>query len=527
MRSKSITIIVIFLFVVFNIIPSTGFIVEKTNTFVREINTSSHCLEIEIPKGEKIQRISKRDSLLDSNIIYDTEYDDFAPAVAGDSKGRFVACMELTTDGIDYYPNFWYSLDEGITWGNAGYFSESLGSEYPDIDSNKFGFYSTFGGPIDVPGQLWLVIIEDVKNMKSRVMDGSWLGFDDFVHMSISCYTRGEEPWNYGGIAGTGYNGYQGNDSEGCPYIFYLVSDTTGAIDWLNGEDYFHSDIAIDEVTEMSYAVYDNEVKANLLVRKDNFGIREAQGRHPYIGAYSVGDGEINLSNPSIEAHNDTVVIACEEAGNIVCFYSDDGFEIIQKTVVVNSAQFPELKVTFDGKLFACSYIKGGAVYRKISDDGGATWTDEQMIDESQAVTEFGTHDLARGKKGIYSVWEDVRGTDIDIYFAQAVEVQSPELDIIEIKGPMGVTATIKNIGDADATNVEWTLRISGGILELINKIINGSQDKLEINEQLYIKSGIIVGLGKLFISATVKCSVGSSITEERQGNQIFFITLV
>ena len=528
MRSKSITLIVIFFFVVFSIIPSTGFIVEKTTTFVREINTSPHFLKIELSKEEIIQRISKMNSLFDSNIIYDSEYDDKHPAVAGDSIGRFVACMELTIDGIDFYPDFWYSLNSGLTWDEAGYFGGSLGSEYPDIDSNEFGFYGTFGGPIDIPGQLWLVVIEDLKNMEARVLDGSWLGFDDFVHMSISCYTREDEPWNFGGIAGTSYNGYQGNDSEGCPFIFYLVSETTGAIDWLYGaEDYYHSDIAIDEGTEMAYTVYDHLTDANLLVIKYNFGEWESSGRHPIIGVWSIGDNVTLLRNPSVEAHNDTVVLACEEDDDIVCFYSNDGFKTIHKTIVVNSAQFPEVKVTFSEDTFICSYVKEEVLYRKLSEDGGVTWIDEQQIEENQVVQEFGTHDLGKGVKGIFAVWEDTRGGDIDIHFGQAYKTTAPELDINSIKGPIGITASIKNTGDAEATNIEWTLKISGGTFGLIHKIINGSQDILEINEELYAKSGIIVGLGKLFVTVTVTCTEGSSNREEKQGIQIFFISFI
>jgi hypothetical protein len=134
---------------------------------------------------------------------------------------------------------------------------------------------------------------------------------------------------------------------------------------------------------------------------------------------------------------------------------------------------------------------------------------------------------LGKGVKGIFAVWEDTRGDDIDIHFGQTYKTTAPELDINSIKGPIGITASIKNTGDAEATNIEWTLKISGGIFGLIHKIINGSQDMLEINEELYAKSGIIVGLGKLFVTATVTCTEGSSNREEKQGIQIFFISFI
>ncbi|GAJ17198.1 unnamed protein product, partial [marine sediment metagenome] len=45
---------------------------------------------------------------------------------------------------------------------------------------------------------------------------------------------------------------------------------------------------AIDEVTTMSYAVYDQEINPDLIVRKDNFMT------HQFIGGYNVGDGITN-----------------------------------------------------------------------------------------------------------------------------------------------------------------------------------------------------------------------------------------
>lgn len=341
--------------------------------------------------------------------------------------------------------------------------------------------------------------------------------------MSISCYTREDESWNYGGIVGTGYNGYQGNDTEDCPFIFYPVSETSGAIDWLDGlEGYDHSDIAIDEVTEMSYAVYDHTINANLFVRKDNFGKREGSGRHPFINSWLIGDNVTLLRNPSIEAHNDTVVLVCEEDGNIVCFYSNDGFETVQKSTIVPSAHYPDVKVTFGGDIFACSYVNDTAIFSKLSEDGGATWTYENQVSESQTSGGYSSHDLGKGVVGISAVWEED-----GISFGDIFSPRFPEPVITSIKGPIGVTATIKNIGTDEATNVEWTIKITGGIFGLINKVTNGTQDILEIGEELRAKSDIIIGFGKISIFTTVTCDEGLSDKKDASGRQIFIFTVI
>ena len=142
---------------------------EEISEYCREINVSPQYIEIDISKEIMLEKSTKMMAPLDSYIIYDTEYDDLHPTLAGDASGRFFAAFELTIDGVDYYPDFWYSLDDGMTWDEAGYFSESLGAAYPDIDSNEYGFYSTFGGPIDIPGALWLVIAEDLEYITAKI----------------------------------------------------------------------------------------------------------------------------------------------------------------------------------------------------------------------------------------------------------------------------------------------------------------------------------------------------------------------
>jgi hypothetical protein len=44
-----------------------------------------------------------------------------------------------------------------------------------------------------------------------------------------------------------------------------------------------------------------------------------------------------------------------------------------------------------------------------------------------------------------------------------------PDIEIGNVTGGFGVEAMIKNTGDADATGVEWTITVTGGIFDLIN----------------------------------------------------------
>jgi hypothetical protein len=465
-----------------------------------------------------------------STIIIDTEFDDFHPTVTGDASDTFFACFELTLDDTDYFPDFFYSLDGGVMWEESGYFPDSLGAMYPDVDFNENGFYGTFGvSQEDNLGAQWLVIAEDVAAITGAVWDWSDNGFDDFNSMSISCYTMEGEFWNYGGMAATGYNGYQTYDVNGCPFIFYPSSETGGRISWLtNSQDYVNADNAIDEVTGMSYSVWDHETDANMLVRKDNFGVWQGEPpAHPYVGAYSVGDTVTHLTYPSIEANNNEVVIAAQAEGGITCIYSANGMTTTSQSTISATGMYPEVKVTMDGEVFVCSYVKDGGIYRKISEDGGATWTDEQQIEDSDTTDSDEPHDLGVSLGGIFSVWEDDRGGDFDIYFGQALEVTSPELSIEAIKGGIGVKATIKNIGDADATAVDWTLTVKGGLLGMIDVDKSGTEATLAFGSEFKAGSGFMLGIGKITVEVTVTCAEGSSDSDSATGRQILFFSMV
>ena len=496
---------------------------EKNSVIVQTVDLEASFLTIprtEECKLEKSSLLSSRSS----TIIYDTDFDDYHPTVAGDSSGRFFAGFEWTDNEADYFPLFWYSLDDGDSWEEAGYFSESLNSEYPDVDSNENGFYGAFSGSENDRGEQWLVRAEDLNDIRGGRWTWSTYGFDWLEYFAISCYTRTGEDWNYGGMSSTGYNGYQTNDVEGCPFIYYQVDEAGYAtIGWLNNApNYLHSDFAIDEVTEISYAVYDNTVSNTLLLRKDDYGVWDEDGHHDYLTSKYVGDGLLDLSNPTVEANDDVVVVCAEEDGNIVCFYSDNGFSSAQQTLVVENAMYPELMLGPDGTTFVCSYVKNGAIYSIRSEDGGMTWTGEGQVQDSQVDSAYGVHDLGKGTQGVFAVWEDTRDPDTDIYFGEATSVSAPDVKVISITGGLGVTAVIKNEGTAAAENVAWTLSVTGGILGLINKNKGDTIASLGPGQEQTVKSGLIIGLGTIYVTVTA-----ASDTETVQGKQFIIFTTI
>ena len=90
-----------------------------------------------------------------------------------------------------------------------------------------------------------------------------------------------------------------------------------------------------------------------------------------------------------------------------------------------------------------------------------------------------------------------------------------PFIEIGDIKGGLSkVDTVISNIGTADATNVEWSITIKGGLLGLINVTTEGTIGSLGIGEEVKIQTkGLLFGLGKVDITITT-----STRTKAEQG---------
>jgi hypothetical protein len=87
-----------------------------------------------------------------------------------------------------------------------------------------------------------------------------------------------------------------------------------------------------------------------------------------------------------------------------------------------------------------------------------------------------------------------------------------PILGIGEITGGTGtISAVIANTGDGAATNVDWTIKVTGGIFKRINKTYTGDIATLDANgSQTITTTGKIFGLGKIAITITATCTEGS-----------------
>jgi hypothetical protein len=95
------------------------------------------------------------------------------------------------------------------------------------------------------------------------------------------------------------------------------------------------------------------------------------------------------------------------------------------------------------------------------------------------------------------------------------------ELAIQDVSGPIGVSASIKNIGDAPASDVEYEMTVTGGILGLIDKSASGTSAELTPGGTASLSSGLIFGLGSITIDINVNAANAVEITESLSGRII------
>jgi hypothetical protein len=106
-----------------------------------------------------------------------------------------------------------------------------------------------------------------------------------------------------------------------------------------------------------------------------------------------------------------------------------------------------------------------------------------------------------------------------------AASVASPELEITEIKGGIGATATIKNVGDGDATDIAWNITIEGGLV-LIGGESTGTVASLAADASVEISTGLVLGFGRPTITVAAESAEGAIVDGSASGILLLILLL-
>jgi len=129
--------------------------------------------------------------------------------------------------------------------------------------------------------------------------------------------------------------------------------------------------------------------------------------------------------------------------------------------------------------------------------------------------------------------WDDAGSYEVrvkakDIHNAESPSWSPPHTIIIgehslqvkSIRGGIGITAVIKNDGEATAFHIDWHILVEGGVFGLIDEDVNGTKTELDVAEEIPVKTGSL-GLfhfGGIKITVTVEADHVDTVTKEATG---------
>jgi hypothetical protein len=175
-------------------------------------------------------------------------------------------------------------------------------------------------------------------------------------------------------------------------------------------------------------------------------------------------------------------------------------------------------------------------VFEPIELTEGLYWIDARVVSNDNFFAEVTNHTTVGILEEAWCNWEydgyfgpgstSSVGYAADLKYAlYEPDPELPEFKI-DVTGGLGVTATIENIGIADATNVEATFTFSGGIMLLPA----GGSKTVAVGDIAAAATGsantFVFGLGKPVITVDVTCDEGAtaSTTYEPTLVLLFFV---
>ena len=222
----------------------------------------------------------------------------------------------------------------------------------------------------------------------------------------------------------------------------------------------------------------------------------------PWQGYLGKGNGD--SAHPSVAASGSNFVVVYMNNDNIygdwdiICAYSNDDGETWETSVVAGEHPVDETypAVYMMGNTVYVAYIKEGNLYLVKSEDGGATWSEPEQINDVDGSVVAGENYVDICSKGI--VWVDNRNGNNDIYFAT---LPAPIIKV-SISGGFGVKANVCNEGTEAAQNVPWSVDLTG--LVFLGKHAEGTIDTLNPGDCTTVGPGLVFGFGPTTITATV-----------------------
>jgi hypothetical protein len=102
-----------------------------------------------------------------------------------------------------------------------------------------------------------------------------------------------------------------------------------------------------------------------------------------------------------------------------------------------------------------------------------------------------------------------------------------PAFNLTSVKGPLGISLSFKNIGNVSATHVNWSITITGGAFQGINKESHATILSMDPGQEKTVNMKMFFGFGKIQGTFTVGCAEGVTKQVPFSGRQFLFFTIL
>jgi hypothetical protein len=433
---------------------------------------------------------------LDGNtLISNNTGNDYHPRMTINSRGHAIVVFEREISLSSKKVPVVYSADHGQTWTmqflvDSKDIIDSAASgiiQYPDIvynAQNDLLYLSMIDPDAEAYNQEMGFIDGDIAN----ATEGIWYGISPassqgYSYTACTCtnnFFLSLVTEDYGEVS-TQYLGLLW-----CTYPNFTYPPGMGGY-YYDGQSLFQSapaaQLEMDSNSNQVFSVFETRldsgihisIKTNVMDEGLITSGEQKGGMDKYADPEQMPGEYLGFgTDPDVSGSGNKVCVVYVEDGNVICKSSttsaiyDPGFNW-QVSTVDSNASAPA--VYMQGDNVYCAYVKGANLYLKASEDDGITWgAAEQKNDvDGTVVAEKGAVDICKG--GI--AFTDTRNGNYDIYYTSYVAKPTPIVVIDSISGGFGVTAVIKNIGDAPSDNFNWSMTVEGNILR-DNKAITG-----------------------------------------------------